>query len=489
MTHSQSSFLHLIAGRWLDAVLALLATFALLATPLQALRLTTQLPTALSFAISCAFACTCLGLIARHSVSLADSLRRISISLSRPPLWSIALLGLALRVIWIALFPAEAASDGKVYLDLGLRLSEGQEYENAGTRAYWPIGYALFLAAWLKLPIDSTYAYLLANLFSYLLGVFGVAFLARTLAGDQAARIAALLFAIWPNLIFNSATPEKEMLVLALLPWATAFLLGSTHDNASRWLTLPAGLLMGAATLVQPSLQFIPLVGAVFLLGIGGVSGRRLASAALLIASAALVIAPWSIRNYQLFDQFVLVSTNGGDVLYRANNPIATGGYQPRGEIDLSQLDEIERDKLGRRYAFEWIRTNPAAFAALVAEKQVLFMGDDAVGVYTTLKVGKASTDGRLYALLKAASNAWWLLVWACLLAFSLASLRRPRLMPALGRAPIWLWLYLFAIHSLFESTGKYHVPVISVLCVLVAVFATAPKPDAGNTLDASRGR
>lgn len=487
MTSCRSSFLHLVTGRWLDTVLALLATLALFATALLALRVVTPLPAGWPVAISGSFALICVALVWRHSLSLADWVRRFTISLSRTPLWAIVLLGLVLRVIWIALFPAEPASDGKAYLTLGIRLSAGQEYEIVGTRAYWPIGYPLFLAVWLKLLGDGTAAYLFGNLFSYLLGVIGVAFLGRTLAGDRAARIAALLFAVWPNLVFNSATPEKEMLVLALLPWATALLIRSVRDSSSRWPAAAAGVLMGAATLVQPSLQFIPLVAAIFVIGIGNVSLRSLANAALLIASTAVIIAPWSIRNHQLFDQFVLVSTNGGDVLYRANNPLATGGYQARGEIDLSQLDELERDALGRRYALEWIKNNPGAFAALVAEKQILFMGDDAVGVYTTLKVGKASADGRLYALLKAASNAWWLLVWACLLALSLASIRSPDVLPALGRTPIWLWLYLLTIHSLFESTGKYHVPVISALCVLLAVFATATKSDADNLPGASR--
>ena len=34
----------------------------------------------------------------------------------------------------------------------------------------------------------------------------------------------------------------------------------------------------------------------------------------------AVVIAPWSIRNHSVLKEFVVISTNGGDVFYRANN-------------------------------------------------------------------------------------------------------------------------------------------------------------------------
>lgn len=474
MTGAEVGFQRLVGGPWLDGILALLATLALFATSLQALRLATPLAPNVSLAIAGAFALACFTLSWRYYEAIARKCCRLLSKVSEIPLWLIALLGLALRVTWITAFSAEPGSDGKVYLDLGTWLSQGESYELEGNLAYWPIGYPLYLAAWFALPTDPKTAVLLSNLAAFLIGLSGVAHLARTLAGEPAARIAALIFAVWPNLVFNSATPEKEMLVLGLLPWATSLLIRSVRSGASLWTTLAAGMLMGAATLVQPSLQFLPLVGAIFLLGIGRCSGRCMLQGAVVIVGAITVIAPWSIRNYQHFDQFVLVSTNGGDVLYRANNPLATGAYMPRGEIDLSNFGELERDELGRRHAAEWIRNNPAAFGALVIEKQILFMGDDSVGVYTTLKVGKASGSGLVYALFKAFSNAWWMLVWAALLAFSLTAMRRGTSLPALARTPIWLWLYLFAIHSIFESTGKYHVPVISMLCVMLAVFTTA---------------
>src|SRR5262249_30677379 len=51
---------------------------------------------------------------------------------------------------------------------------------------------------------------------------------------------------------------------------------------------------------------------------------RSLAPAALMVACACLVILPWTIRNFVVFDRFVPLSTGGGQVLYQ-------GIYVPAG--------------------------------------------------------------------------------------------------------------------------------------------------------------
>jgi len=49
-----------------------------------------------------------------------------------------------------------------------------------------------------------------------------------------------------------------------------------------------------------------------------------------LIASLfmAATIAPWTYRNWRVLHAWVPISTNGGDVFYRANNPLATATGQ-----------------------------------------------------------------------------------------------------------------------------------------------------------------
>lgn len=92
-------------------------------------------------------------------------------------------------------------------------------------------------------------------------------------------------------------------------------------------------------------------------------------------------------------------------------------------------------------------------------------MGDDSSGIYTTLKRGGGTDNPSTYLLAKLAANAWWLVVWLLIAAMVWSS----RCHTAPYRIITWCWLYLFALHSVFESNGKYHIPMIWVLCVWVA--------------------
>ena len=368
----------------------------------------------------------------------------------------VLLLGLALRVAWVIWLPAMPSSDGATYLALATKLLNGADYEMADTRAYWPPGYPLFLMAWL-LALPSALVVPASQAALFIVGALGVYRVTQLIVSDAAALIATLLFALWPNLIALSATPEKEALILALLPWVM-FLVLRASLTAGFW----AGVGLGAAVLVQPSLQLLIPAIVLWLLIQKGL--KSIPCVLLLVAGSLLVVGPWSYRNLQVLGEFKLVATNGGDVLYRANNPLATGGYTSRGEVDFSDLSELDVDKKGQELALRWIRENPLNFAALVVEKQLRFMGDDAVGVYATFRSDGDQRDSRAYIPLKLLANAWWLIVWLLMAQFIV----KGGGLSGDVRVLMWGWLYLFLLHSVFESAGKYHVPMIWVLCVVM---------------------
>ena len=93
-----------------------------------------------------------------------------------------------------------------------------------------------------------------------------------------------------------------------------------------------------------------------------------------------MAIVPWTWRNYQVFDAFVPVSTNGGITLLIGNNPNATGDYLspdmlPVGYITVPHEErvarQVERDQQAGRRALRWIKDNSRAFLALMPRKLV----------------------------------------------------------------------------------------------------------------------
>ena len=293
--------------------------------------------------------------------------------------------GLLLRLASAALMGPVVTSDGAVYLGLARRLLEGRGYvDPRGDLAYWPPGLPMSLAAaaFVIGPSRPAAAILAVNLVSYLAATAGAFLLGRWLYGRAAGLGAALLIAIWPNLVLGASGAAKEMPALGLLTLALALYVyarrGAGPPSAPGTLaaTLGSGACLGMASLVQPALMFLPLAFVVAELLHPSSPRQALVRLLLLLAAMATVIAPWTLRNAAQLGVAVPIATNGGDVLYRANNPQAVPGYLAAGPVDLRQYPEVERSRLGTRLAIEWIAREPHRFQALSWQRLLHFSGD-----------------------------------------------------------------------------------------------------------------
>ena len=124
----------------------------------------------------------------------------------------------------------------------------------------------------------------------------------------------------------------------------------------------------------------------------------------MIIATLLMVatIAPWTLRNYRVLHAFVPISTNGGDVFYRANNGLATGSYTPVAEEDLGELQDQNEaiwDQESYKRGKNWIRSHPFGFVKLAVFKAIFFGQDDRTGIYWSLRRGHHS-EGRAYMAL-----------------------------------------------------------------------------------------
>ncbi|HEV7515908.1 MAG TPA: hypothetical protein VGR07_06385 [Thermoanaerobaculia bacterium] len=386
--------------------------------------------------------------------------------------------GLALRLVWVLLFSAPLTSDGLTYFDLAARMAHGLTYQTPqGAWAEWPPGYPFLLLAHFRFLGVGLWAVVVANLLLFTASLLAFHALARRF-GEATSRLATLLFALWPNLIASVGVPTKEMVIIFLLPVLLLLYLRAGCERGARaaGMRLAAGVVFGYATLTQPGLMLLGGVFVAYEILLRTPVPQAAARLALLGAGMLLVILPWTVRNYRVLHAPVLVSTNGGDVFYRANNPLATGGWMAEGERSLKGYDELTKDRLGYQWGKEWIRGHPDRFLLLALDKQVLFLGDDAVGVYETLKRG-LGIAGTPYALLKLGANAYWWGIWALVLAacFVRAATpwhRRPEVVLFL-----LVILYFWTIDSIFESGARHHLPLAGLLAILAASMAETGHP------------
>jgi hypothetical protein len=149
------------------------------------------------------------------------------------------------------------------------------------------------------------------------------------------------------------------------------------------------GIASGIGALVNPTVALVLMVWLVATLIAAGVSRAvvRCTCTALLLCLA--ITTPWLWRNYRVFDAFVPLRSNLGLELWISNNSIAQATYYANEEAgvyrryhpftnikereQMRAMGEVAYCQSKLRLALQWIRENPGRFAALTAQRIVLF--------------------------------------------------------------------------------------------------------------------
>lgn len=396
--------------------------------------------------------------------------------------------GLALRIAWILLFPVTLKSDSLAYFQVAAVMAKG----HTGAGAYWPPGFSLFLAPFFMIfgarPWVTQICALLFFVAAYLLTYT----LANRVQGGLTARIAPMLVAVWPGYFTLAGINCKESFLAALVPAALLLYLKASdcrpadafeHNLSSatetgpngarfRWgYVMASGLCLGFMALTQPGFLLFPAVILGFELLRCKSFLRAAGRTAVLSVFMLAAILPWTFRNYLVFHRIVLISNNGGSVFYRSNNPLANANYSAAGEVPLPS-DEFAASQLGYKMAGDWIAHHFGDFAVLMAKKQAVFLGDDALGAYETLKRDRNPSTA-LYASVKGFCNLFWLALWTVLFLGSplLFRLYNWRLWYGLLFLPI---LYQWVIDSVYESGPRHHVPYVALIGILAGMALSA---------------
>jgi 4-amino-4-deoxy-L-arabinose transferase-like glycosyltransferase len=241
----------------------------------------------------------------------------------------------------------------------------GQGYSLYGQpTAQKPPAYTLLLAAcllpfrneWTPLDYDPStryYAHLLDQILKAAtagLTVLVLFTLGQRVSNTPVASLAVLFYAANPILIVQLIFPGHMVYDMLLFTSLLLVYLRLVEIPSARR-ALELGLLVGITLMVNPAIvAFIILAHTwVLFLGLRRQSlAVRLRILILSLLVVALITAPWAVRNFQVFHQFVPFTSNQGLELWYGNNPLATGGIyrgpQPKVEgLDLAQLNEIQR--------------------------------------------------------------------------------------------------------------------------------------------------
>jgi 4-amino-4-deoxy-L-arabinose transferase-like glycosyltransferase len=396
-------------------------------------------------------------------------------------------VGFGLRCAWVVSTARRPLGlhDPYFYLDYGRRLAKGGGYRlpNHQPTAYYPIGYPAILAAWFWLaqhsPFPNHWIVAAAGL-NLLLSTATIALagmLGRRLAGPWVGALSAVMVALFPSLIFHSATILTEttfnfvflvtLLVLCWQPWT---------DRVPSWGRLVVfSLLLGLSIEIRPiALLVVPMV----LIAFWRVGGARMALTrfGLVVGLVIVVMIPWTVRNAVVMKAFLPIGTTTGDNLCIGNNPTATGHYQfPTwcyGNIASNGVRpkfETERNTVETHRALTWIRGHPGREVSLLGDRLFWEFQSDHDGISAVQSYGddpfipldQARTLGNI-------ADAYFYTV--CVLAL----LGIPLLLRGGDRRRLFLLLAIVAVIISvvpFFGDPRFHVPINVMMPIPAALF------------------
>ena len=195
------------------------------------------------------------------------------------------------------------------------------------------------------------------------LNVLLILALGTRLFNITAGLLAALLYALYGNVIILEATLEPTVFIMffILLLFYSLILSGDDENSSIKTLFMVAssGCFTGFSIITKPNaLLFLPL-GITWLLFFQQSSHsfkKRMIQSSIFVISALFIVAPITIRNYIHLNEFVLVTADAGKVFYHGNSKSAT--VLQRATLAEVEMNRDEKSKepdfahvLFRRYA------------------------------------------------------------------------------------------------------------------------------------------
>ena len=347
--------------------------------------------------------------------------------------------------------------------------------KKGGPAAFRPPGYPHALAAVYSVTgvADSASRFAVGRYFSALLGVTTVGLIglvAWHIWGPLVALVGMALAAVYPPLVTIGSAMLSEPLMITVMFGGVAAMLQHRRSRLLRWALL-AGVFAGIAALTRTNGGLvIPILAA-------GIWSRPLFSRASLVplatflATTALVLLPWTIRNARAFGEFIPVSTQSGLTIAGTYNEVSQEDpahpaawraptMPPYGE--LLRRDDLDQAELENRFgslALDYVREHPSYLLKVGYWNTVRLLGLAGPGVEHPAApetgMGTLTSDIDVYA--------FYLLALAALAAV-IAGVARgtPRFVWAL---PVFLGLSLVFVIAYM----RYRLPIDPFLILLVA--------------------
>jgi 4-amino-4-deoxy-L-arabinose transferase-like glycosyltransferase len=385
----------------------------------------------------------------------------------------ILILALVIRLAFVLAFPQpEVAADAWQYITIGWNLASGHGYSTDETAPFTPTAY--------RAPL---YPSLLAVIFHFIGRDLTAVRLVQTVLGALAAvvtfyvgrettddwrvgTLAALIFAVYPAGVFYCGYILVETTYTFLLSLAVLFFVRAVRRDSRRDSAL-SGALLGLTALTRPAPLLFPLVALAVGLLVFHSWHRTLVHLALITGVMAVVLLPWTVRNYLVFDAILPVVYKGmGSQLWLGNRAAQEDVANPDEVARVERVREREELTAGLtpvqaqqkmlREGLKEITHDPGWYAHMVIAKVIKLW---------RYPIGGPTLDG-ISPLAGAGLGVVYFGLLLTALVGLAVSLRRWRdVLPLLS-----VLVYFVGLHGLLHAIPRYHLPLLPYVFVLASV-------------------
>ncbi len=293
-------------------------------------------------------------------------------------LFLIFLAALALRVSVVLNLPGEymrPSADAADYDNYATDILAGKGFVNHMTglhTSYHAPLYPVFLALiYLLFGLKNYFAVMIIQcVMSACLPVI-IFYIGKAMFNDKVGLLSAFWLAFYkPYIIFSSQGGPAFLLsenlfnvlflLTALFMLKRAFVAHSLKDK------FILGILFGILILTRAVLALYPAILAFLIYKNRQTPASAIKEISVFFAAIAIVILPWTARNYFVHRAFVPLTTQGGFGLISGNNRFVNGGGQtdmkrmltPEQKSQYDKMNEVEKDKFLKKVAVDFMIKN-----------------------------------------------------------------------------------------------------------------------------------
>lgn len=288
----------------------------------------------------------------------------------------IFIIALVIRITWAILASSvdpflrkdPLLGDAASYYRIAINLLNGNGYAQYAQRpsSFWPPLYTYSMFAVFAMIGKNLTAMRIIQAFWGSIPPVIFSWIALKNYNKAIAIIVGVGLAAYPFLIYFGAWLIAEPLFLKL--FSITMLCAALYALKKNYLWLISmGIFLGLSILTKPSaLFFTPFLLVWIFFAQKDLSLiKRILYISAFVLPTLLIVLPWTIRNFIVFDRLVLVSSNSGYTLLGANNPNAWGGHDEGFPALIPNLNEAEMDQVFYTQAMKWIQTHPLDFIKL----------------------------------------------------------------------------------------------------------------------------